>query len=181
MFLKRPRQLLGCAVLGAGLLLSACGFQLRGTGVDNITFEEIRLTSNILNSPTFNQLLAALESEGVRVTDVADYHLQLIDDRYERVALSYTGRASAAEIEIRQHLTFQINDSQGRSLIGPETLTTQRVYINDRDNIVGTGEEEELLRREMRRDMVRQMLFRLSGLSEGELSARERALDAQQP
>ncbi len=181
MFLKRPRQLLGCAVLGAGLLLSACGFQLRGTGVDNISLEEIRLTSNQLNNPTFDQLLSALQSEGVRVTDVADYHLQLIEDRHEQVALSYTGRASAAEVELRQHLTFRIMDTQGRVLIGPETLSTQRVYINDRDNIVGTGEEQELLRREMRRDMVRQVLFRLSALSESELSARERALDQMRP
>ena len=181
MFLKRPRQLLSCAVLGAGLLLSACGFQLRGTGVDNISLEEIRLTSNQLNNPTFDQLLAALQNEGVRLTDGADYHLQLIEDRHEQVALSYTSRASAAEVELRQHLTFRIMDTQGRVLIGPETLSTQRVYINDRDNIVGTGEEQELLRREMRGDMVRQMLFRLSALSESELSARERALDQMRP
>lgn len=181
MLLKRPRHLLSCAMLATGVLLSGCGFHLRGTGVDSVTLEEIRFTAPDEHSPTYRQLHAALETDGVRITDAADYHLQLLSDRHERVALSFTSRVSAAEYEIRQHLTFQINDSEGRPLIGPETLTTQRVYVNDRNNIVGTAEEEELLREEMRRDMTRQVLFRLSSLTERDLAARERALDQQAP
>lgn len=181
MLLKRPRHLLSCAMLATSVLLSGCGFHLRGTGVDNVTLDEIRLTAPDRHSPTYRQLVAALQSDGVRITDAADYHLQLLSDRHERVALSYTSRISAAEYEIRQHLTFQISDSEGRPLIGPETLTTQRVYVNDRDNIVGTAEEEALLREEMRRDMTRQMLFRLASLTERDLAAREQALDQLTP
>ena len=51
------------------------------------------------------------------------------------------------------------------------------VIVNDTDNLTGTSEEEDLLRREMRDDLTRQLLFRLSSLSESELSAREEALD----
>ncbi|QJD58926.1 hypothetical protein HG264_08390 [Pseudomonas sp. gcc21] len=181
MLLKRPRHLLTCAMLAAGVLLSGCGFHLRGTGVDSVTLDELRFSAPDEHSPTYRQLLAALQSDGVRITDAADYHLRLISDRHERVALSYTSRISAAEYEIRQHLTFQINDSEGRPLIGPETLTARRVYVNDRDNIVGTAEEEDLLREEMRRDMTRQVLFRLSSLTERDLAARERALDQLAP
>lgn len=181
MLLKRPRHLLSCAMLAAGVLLSGCGFHLRGTGVDSVTLDELRFSAPDEHSPTYRQLLAALQSDGVRITDAADYHLRLISDRHERVALSYTSRISAAEYEIRQHLTFQINDSEGRPLIGPETLTARRVYVNDRDNIVGTSEEEDLLREEMRRDMTRQVLFRLSSLTERDLAARERALDQLAP
>ncbi|MEH6388204.1 MAG: LPS assembly lipoprotein LptE [Pseudomonas profundi] len=181
MLLKRPRHLLSCAMLAAGVLLSGCGFHLRGTDVDSVTLEELQFSAPDEHSPTYRQLLAALQSDGVRITDTADYHLRLISDRHERVALSYTSRISAAEYEIRQHLTFQINDSEGRPLIGPETLTARRVYVNDRDNIVGTSEEEDLLREEMRRDMTRQVLFRLSSLTERDLAARERALDQLTP
>ncbi|HDZ56707.1 MAG TPA: hypothetical protein ENI17_08325 [Pseudomonas xinjiangensis] len=181
MLLKRPLYVLTYLLLGVTLFLSGCGFQLRGTGVDSIKLEQIRLSSNEINSPIYRQLRDTLEAEGVEVTDTARYHLQLLESRNERSALSYTGRASAAEIEIRQYLTFQITDTEGRVLIGPETLTTQRVYINDRDNIVGTGEEEDLLIREMRQDMTRQMLFRLASLTESDLAAREQALDSRAP
>lgn len=177
---KRPRFLLGC-MLGLSLLMGGCGFQLRGTGVDSINLEQLHLTTTRPDSAIYRETRQNLEAEGVRLTPTAPYNLQLIDERTDRVAVSYTGRATAAEIELRSSVTYIITDSQGRPLIGPETLRTERVYVNDRNNIIGTNEEEELLQREMQRDLTRQLLFRLSSLTESELSAREQALDRQLP
>lgn len=181
MQLNPPRNSLGYLLIAALLLLAGCGFQLRGTGVDNVSLRELAVAAPDPNSPTYLQLREALEDDNVRLTDSTDFILQILGENHDRVALSYTGRASAAEVEIRHHLSFQITDTRGRPLVGPETLSVRRVYINDRDNIVGTAEEEELLRREMRRDMVRQLLFRLSSLSERELAARSLALEQQTP
>ncbi|UAW99186.1 hypothetical protein KEM63_04220 [Halopseudomonas nanhaiensis] len=177
---KSPRFLLGC-VLGLTLLTAGCGFQLRGTGVDSVDLDRLHLTTMRPDSVIYRETRQSLESDGVTITASAPYHLQLLDERTERVAVSYTGRATAAEIELRSSLTFIISDSQGRPLVGPETLGTQRVYVNDRNNVVGTNEEEALLQGEMQRDLTRQLLFRLSSLTESELSAREQALDRQMP
>lgn len=174
------RLLLGC-VLGMSLLIAGCGFQLRGTGVDNVDLSQLYLTTMRPDSVIYREIRQNLEADGVTVTESAPYHLQLLDERTERTAVSYTGRATAAEMEVRSSVTFIITDSQGRPLVGPETLSTQRVYVNDRNNVVGTNEEEALLQREMQRDLTRQLLFRLSSLTESELSARERALDRQSP
>ncbi|WP_304640402.1 LPS-assembly lipoprotein LptE [Pseudomonas sp.] len=176
-----PCRPLGYLMIAALLLLAGCGFQLRGTGVDSVSLRELAIAAPDPNSPTYLQLREALEEDNVRLTDAAEFTLQLIGESHDRVALSYTGRASAAEVEIRHNLSFQITDTRGQPLVGPESLSVRRVYINDRDNIVGTAEEEELLRREMRRDMVRQLLFRLSSLSERELAARSQALQQQAP
>lgn len=177
MFLNRPQQLVGCVVLGLSLLLSGCGFQLRGTGVDNIKLDEIRVSSNNPFGATHRQLVEALEVDGVRISDSAAFTLQLIEEGQERRAVTYTARSTPAEYELSSLLRFQISDAQGRALVGPETLTTQRIFVNDKDNIIGTGEEESWLRREMQRDLTRQLLFRLSSMSEGQLQARERALN----
>ncbi len=171
----------GYLLVGVLVLLAGCGFQLRGTGVDSVNLRELRISAPDPNSQTYLQLREALEEDNVLLTDAADYTLQLLSEGHERAALSYTGRASAAEVEISHVLRFQITNNQARPLVGPETLSVRRVYINDRDNIVGTAEEEELLRREMRRDMVRQLLFRLSSLTEGQLAARQQQLDQQAP
>lgn len=180
MLLNRPHQLLGCAVLGFSLFLSGCGFQLRGTGVDSVTLEELRVSATNSYGETYQEVLEALEIDGVRVTNGAPFHLQLLDERQERLAVSYTSRATPAEIELTSRLTFQISDTEGRPLVGPETLMTQRVFVNDKDNLIGTSEEEDLLNREMRQDLTRQLLFRLSSLSESQLAAREQALDDRQ-
>ena len=174
------RLLLSC-ILGLSLLAAGCGFQLRGTGVDNVDLERLHLTTMRPDSVIYREIRQNLEADGVTITESAPYHLQLLDERTERVAVSYTGRATAAEIELRSSVTFTITDAQGRPLVGPETLGTQRVYVNDRNNVVGTNEEEALLQREMQRDLTRQLLFRLSSLTESELSAREQALDRQTP
>lgn len=180
MSLTTPRLLLGCAVLGATLLASGCGFQLRGTGVDNVDLNELDVTARNRYGQTYQQVLEALEIDGVNVTPSAPYQLQLLNESQGRRAVSYTSRATPAEYELTSNLTFQIADRQGRPLIGPETLNTRRTYVNDKDNIIGTTEEEALLCNEMRGDLTRQLLFRLSSLTESELSAREQTLDQEQ-
>ncbi|MEL0167758.1 MAG: LPS assembly lipoprotein LptE [Pseudomonadaceae bacterium] len=179
MSLTTPRLLLSCAVLGATLLASGCGFHLRGTGVDSVELNQLDVTATNRYGRTYQQVLDALEVDGVQVTPTAAYQLQLLSERQHRRAVSYTNSSTPAEYELTSDLTFQIADRQGRPLIGPETLAARRIYVNDKDNIIGTSEEEELLRREMRQDLTRQLLFRLSSITEGELSSRESRLDQQ--
>ncbi|PRB74527.1 LPS assembly lipoprotein LptE [Pseudomonas sp. MYb185] len=179
--LQRPRQLLSCAVLGATLLLSACGFHLRGTGVDSVKLNELNVSARNSYGPTYQSVLEALQVNGVDVRSSAPYHLQLLEERKERRAVTYTYRSTPAEYELTSELMFQISDQQGRALIGPETLATQRVYVNDKDNLIGTSEEEALLHREMLQDLTRQLMFRLSSISASDLAAREQALDRQAP
>ncbi|MGI3131339.1 LPS assembly lipoprotein LptE [Halopseudomonas pachastrellae] len=180
MSLSTPRLLLSCAVLGATLLASGCGFHLRGTGVDNVELNQLDVTAHNRYGPTYQQVLQALEIDGVDVTPSAPYTLQLLEENQSSRAVSYTSSSTPAEYQLSSSLTYQIADRQGRALIGPETIDTQRTYVNDKDNIIGTTEEEELLRREMRQDLTRQLLFRLSSLTESELSSRESRLDQQQ-
>ncbi|WP_178091481.1 LPS assembly lipoprotein LptE [Halopseudomonas laoshanensis] len=179
MHLIRPHQLLGCAVLGLSLLLSGCGFQLRGLGTDMVNLQELRIESRDQYSELHQGVKQALEDNGVSITTSAPFRLQLLAEERDRVAVSYTSRSAPAEYELTNRLLFQVSDSQGRPLVGPETLTARRVFVTDRDNITGSNQEEELLRQELRQDLIRQMLFRLSSLSESELSARAQALEQQ--
>lgn len=179
MFLNRPHQLLGCAVLGLSLLLSGCGFQLRGMGTDRVNLQELQVESPDSYSELHQGVTQALEDNGVRITRGAPYRLQLLSEERQRVAVSYTSRSAPAEYELTNNLNFQISDTRGRALVGPETLTARRVFVTDRDNITGSNEEEAQLQMELRRDLIRQMLFRLSSLSESELAARARVLEQQ--
>lgn len=177
MHLQRPRQLLRCAVLGASLLLSACGFHLRGSGVDNFKLDELHVSAQNNNGPTHREVMDALRSSGVAINSSAPYHLQLLDESRNQRALSHSSRSGPAEYEVRRQLTFQIVNSAGQPLIGPETLSTQRAYVRDRDNVTGSSEEQALLQREMGEDLTRQLMFRLTRITPSDLQARERALE----
>lgn len=179
MRLNRPGYLLSCALLGASLLLSGCGFHLRGTGVDSVKLQQLNVSARNSYGPTYQGVLEALQVNGVDVRSTAPYHLQLLDEKTTQRAVTYTYRSTPAEYELTSQLTFQISDQQGRPLVGPETLEVQRVFVNDKDNLIGTSEEQQLLRREMRDDLTRQLMFRLSSISANDLARRQQALDQQ--
>lgn len=174
--LQRPRHLLSCAVFGAALLLSACGFQLRGTVTEDIPLQELRLSVQDEYGQLQRALRETLVNHGVRVTDSARYHLQLHEaDR--RRSLGSASRGGPVERELRSELTYQISNNAGQVLLGPETLSAQRAYGADRNNVTGNTEEEQLLRNEMRQELIRQLVLRLSHVSPTALQAREQAMD----
>lgn len=177
MRLQRSRHLLSYAVLGVSLLLSACGFQLRGTGTDDIKLNELQVSTWDSHSPAHQQILDALRNSGVAVRSSAPYHLQLLDESKFRSGGGYGRRSTPTEYELTHQLKYQISNSAGQALIGPETLSTYRAYVSDQDNLVGSSEEEALLQREMYQDLTRQLMLRLSRLSADDLAARERALE----
>ncbi len=179
MRLNRPRYMLSCALLSAGLLLSSCGFHLRGTGVDSVQLEQLNVSARNSYGPFYQSVLEALQANGVDVRSSAPYHLELIDEQTSQRAATYSNRSTPAEYELTSQLTFQISDRLGRPLIGPETLEVQRILVNDKDNLIGTSEEQQLLRKEMREDLTRQLMFRLSSITTNELIIREQALDQQ--
>ena len=71
MRLQQTRYLLSCTLLGASLLLSACGFQLRGAGVDTFQLDALHVSALDSHSQTQQLLLDALRSNGVTVRSSA--------------------------------------------------------------------------------------------------------------
>lgn len=177
MRLQRPRQLLTCAVLGASLLLSACGFHLRGAGVDNIKLDELHVVIHDQHSQTHQQLLEALRANQVKVSSSAPYHLQFLDEIESRREMNKSKRSGPIEFELNQRVSFQITNQTGRALVGPETVSAHRTYVHDQNNVVGSSEEEAMLQREMRQELIRQLMFRLSRITANDLAAREQALE----
>src|SRR5690606_36458879 len=107
--LQRPRHLLSCALLGAALLLSACGFQLRGTATEGIPLQETRQSVQHEVRQIHRALRDSLIIHGVQVTDSARCHLQL----QEAASRRSVGNASCGgpiERELRSELTYVISN-----------------------------------------------------------------------
>jgi LPS-assembly lipoprotein len=145
-------------LLGIAGLVAGCGFHLRTWELDG-NIETAKITSNLRN-PVADPLGRALKSAGVDVVGSgdADVTIELISDRTSRRAVSVTDQARAAEYQTTLTVVYALHDGKGDPLASARSVRASRIYTVDRDNIVGSSEEQALLEREMVDDLVQQII-----------------------
>jgi len=147
------------AILMLSLLLPGCGFQLRTWDIG--TSVESAYVAGSDRNPMKGPLERALRQAGVELAGAAGESavvVELLDARQERRSVSVSGQARAAEYEMTLAVRYRVTEPGGNELIAPQWLERERVYRVDRDNIVGSSEEQALLVREMQTDLVQQIL-----------------------
>lgn len=151
-------------LLGLSLCaLSSCGFQLRTWQLDGNV--ETILVSNQTNlNDVGADLERAIAQAGVTLlTQVdtertPDLQVQLLKAAQNRRSISVGGDARAAEYELSLAVHYALLDSKNVALSEPRWIRVQRVYRLNRNNLMGSNEEENILQREMRTDVVQQIL-----------------------
>ena len=132
-------------VLGLTLLLSACGFQLRGTGDVEFGLKEIDLQARNSYGETVQQLESLLQSNGVRVTPARSTASTAREQTRQRTA-SYTSSARSAEYELTSTLDYEFRGPQNLLLL-EDSIEVQKVYVHDSNNLIGSSQEGDQLRR----------------------------------
>ena len=72
-------------------------------------------------------------------------------------------------MELALEVTFSVEDSAGKELAPERSLRVARVQRIDVDNIVGSSEEEALLRDEMRQELASRMVRSLAMVAKARL------------
>lgn len=146
------------------LTLAACGFTLRGSADLPPQLQTLLLESNNGNSDIIREMRRALGASGVSVLDTPPdegvYRLGLGQEQVQERVLSVNSNARAGEYELSMSVAFQLRNNS-EFIIPQETLVIDRVYLADPENAVAKSEEAELIRTEMRRELVNQVLRRL--------------------
>ncbi|AIS10892.1 LPS-assembly lipoprotein [Pseudomonas chlororaphis] len=164
-------------VIGLAVLLSACGFQLRGTGTTELAIKELDLSARNAYGETVTQLRQVLQNSGVKVYAGAPYKLVLTREQESQRSLSYAGAGRSAEYELTTVLNYEIQGQNNLSLLS-DKLQVQKVYIHDGNNLVGSDQESLEVRKEMRRDLVQNMMLRLQLLTPTQLDQLQQTADA---
>ena len=155
------RALVGLVV---AVQLAGCGFQLCSWELGN-TYSSVGLESTA-RFDIEPDLRRALAQTGVPVLDSgAELVLELIDSDEELRTASVSGTARTAEFELIVHIRYAIRDAAGSYLAKPATLRSSRRYFLDRGNLVGSNEEQALLRRELRTQLIQQVMRVLNTVS----------------
>ncbi|MDY6919057.1 MAG: hypothetical protein SV765_02460 [Pseudomonadota bacterium] len=157
-FPVRPRLLLLLPLL---ILVSACGFQLRGSVYSlEQSYGAIKLVNKSGDEALYNVVEQALLDTGTSVTPHSNNILVLMDSDEDKRTASYSSRGKSAEYELLKEITFEFR--QGDSVVIPETrFASRRSYLYRETAAVGKAEEENLLWEEMDADMAQRILLAL--------------------
>ncbi|MBW3506271.1 MULTISPECIES: LPS assembly lipoprotein LptE [unclassified Pseudomonas] len=164
-------------VMGLAILLSACGFQLRGTGTNQLTITELDVSARNAYGDTVRQLRQILENSGVKLTANAPYKMVLTSEKETQRAASYSGNGGTAEYQLTNVVNYEIRGHNNLTLLS-NRVEANKVYLQDGSNIAGANQEGQMIRKEMRRDLVQQLVMRLEQLTPEQLEKLQQQADA---
>lgn len=148
------------------LLLTACGFHLRGSVELPPELAAINVQDAKPGTDIAPALRSALKSSGVQVSDMTSMVLALKAEQYGKRVLSVDSSGRAQEYGLSYTVRFLLKQDAlkgegGVVWLAEESVTQTRDLRFDATAVLGTASEEAQLREEMRRDAVSQILRRL--------------------
>ncbi|MBP8885719.1 LPS-assembly lipoprotein LptE [Ectopseudomonas oleovorans] len=164
-------------IIGLAGLLSACGFQLRGTGDVQFALQELDVSARDAYGDTVQQVREVLERNDVRVYAGAPYKLVITRESENRRSASYSSGARTAEYELTMALEYEIRGAQNLLLTGNK-VEVQNYYQQDDNNLAGSDQEAAQLRSELRREMIQQLMLTLQQITPAQLDQLQQTAEA---
>jgi LPS-assembly lipoprotein len=162
----------GLLALLMALLLTACGFHLRGAG-EVIPFENIYVKGD--GAPTIaRNLKRMLNSSGVKVQsneEEAQVSLELMSESYTKNILSLSGGGKVREYELLYKVTFRAREAKAELWGEPQTVNLRRDFSYSDSALLAKEAEEAQLNTDMQREAVREVMRRVGSLGRKKVDA----------
>lgn len=145
------------------LLLTACGFHLRGQA--GMPFSTLYLDAASSGTPFIADLRRNLEANKVKLVSTAeqaDVVLNIVSEIPEKQILTLGGSGRVNEFQLRYRVSLRAYDLKGQDWIPAEEVMLRRDHVYDDTKVLAKEAEETLLYQSMRSDMVQQIVRRLS-------------------
>jgi len=154
--------------LAAAGMLTACGFALRK--LPELAFST--MYTNIAEASVFGQLLKRnlktinnLEIiTDTREIERAQVILELNQEAQEKVVLSKSSTGTVREYVLRYRVRFRLRTREGYELIPDTELLQEREISFNETAALSKESEEQLLYKDMRSDLVQQLIRRLAAV-----------------
>lgn len=163
--MMQRRQLLATA---AAVLLTGCGFQLRGAPA--LAFRSLFVNAGEA-SPVGNEIKRNLASLGTvtliddaKQLSSADVVLDILSEAREKTVVGINTAGQVTEFQLRSRLRFRLRTPQGKELIAPTELLLHRDISFNESAVLAKEAEEGLMYRDMQSDIVQQMIRRLAAV-----------------
>ena len=146
------------------LLLTACGFKLRGQ-ISSLPFKTLYISAPDGNTIGMNLERAIGTSSTTKVVanmEEAEATLEVISATSERIILSLSGGGRVRDFNLLYRVRYRLFDKQNVELTPITEITLTRVLPFLDAQILAKEAEERLLQKDMEADAIQQMLWRLS-------------------
>jgi LPS-assembly lipoprotein len=128
-------------------------------------FDTLYLDSTNPKSAFMKELRRNLEMNKVQLVDSpekADVVLDIVSELPDKQILSLGGNGSVNEYKLFYRISLRAYDLMKRDWIPAEEFVMHRNLPNDDNNVIAIDFEESLLYQSMRKEMVQQIVRRLS-------------------
>ena len=145
--------------LGLILIISACGFQLRGD--INANFDSISISGG---TSSFNKTLQRkFRQAGITITNASDAEkiVEIIKNSFTKTILTLTGTGAVSEYQLDYIVTYRFKSKDGSWNL-PVTIETSRTYTYDDSDILAKDEEEKRLVSGMEDQLIKTMTTQIS-------------------
>jgi LPS-assembly lipoprotein len=151
----------------APLALSACGFALRGeaalpAGLQRATLEVVDAYSPLARDLEAALARAGFEKLAAGTEGVARIRIPVDEARTEVLTVGETARVT--EYVVRYTVEIEATAADGRVLLARTPIVLEREFSFDETQALGAQSEQDLIRRELQREMVQQVLRRLEAV-----------------
>lgn len=148
------------------LLLSACGFKLRGSFQLPAAIQKIYVvganSSDLVKD--LNDMLA-FSAEVVENRADANAILTINKEESKNRTLSVDSRGKVRETEMSYSVLYSLVLANGDVLLDNEALLLARDFIDDENDIIGRTNESAVISRDLKRDAAQQILRRIQALN----------------
>ncbi|MFT5260646.1 MAG: LPS-assembly lipoprotein [Cryomorphaceae bacterium] len=158
------RRSLLLTLISSSLVLSGCGFHLRGKVLVplnmrtiHITGDDAELIAEISKSLRFSDIHIAASREGVAILDLSD-------TVYDRTVNSTSSAGQATSYELEYKVNYIVLDPAGETTQEQRILAT-RTFNFDNTQILVSEREEGFLKKDMQKEVTSKLLRRLSKIN----------------
>jgi LPS-assembly lipoprotein len=154
-------------VLVCATLIAGCGFQLRGEANLPDGLRQLRLDMVDTGPRIRRELVAALERGGVTLmpADAVDAAvLRVPVNQAYSEALTISEQARVREYAVRHRVEFEVISAEGTILMPRQVILLERDFVFDERDALGVAGQEEALRGDLEREMVRAILRRIEAV-----------------
>ncbi len=159
--MRRFQYLIALLALLAGL--AGCGFKLRGAYT--LPYESIHISGADYNLIVAGLKRGIIGSGSAKLVDQASEAQATFlptNEIREPVILSLSSAGRVREKRLRYVYGYRIVDGKGRDLVPPSSVELYRDISYADSDVLAKTQEEDLLWRDMEKDLVQQLLRRIA-------------------
>jgi LPS-assembly lipoprotein len=158
---RLPSFLLGPVMAVAMVLVTGCGFQVRGYDL-GLPFSAIAVQSNASVGEEVRQIIST-QSSILLVNDPAKAQvvLHVIAESLDRSVVAFSSAGRPREIQLRLRVLYRVTDNLAIELSPQQEIAQSRDISVSESEILAVRSAEDFVVNDMRRDIAQQIVRRL--------------------